>query len=76
MWEENGKERRLKERRGEERSVCEVEELKEGATEELLFFPLSSDVFKADPLGLLFLGLARSPSPSSRRSRALFPHSL
>lgn len=38
MKKRAGEERRLKERRGQERSVCKMDELKEGATEELFFF--------------------------------------
>lgn len=63
-WEENEKGSCKR----EEGDICTMEELKEGVREELLY---SSEMFKADPLGLLFL-CSHFPSPLSSLSCTLF----
>lgn len=58
----------MKKRVGKKKkSICTMEELKEGAMEELFY----SSMFKADPRGLLFL-CSHSPS-TPHLTCALFP---
>lgn len=63
-WEEN----EAGESKREVRSICTMDELKDGAKKELFCF---SDMFKADSPYFLFL-CSDSPSPLSSLSRALF----
>lgn len=56
MEGEGKRERERQESKGKERGICKMEELKEGT------FFCSSDMFKADPLGFLFLCFCHSPS--------------